>query len=278
MIHNVLDFIRTVESDLEKWPSNIRPWFRGESGTECLPLTPKIQKYTATQENYLLQSFRRKAGGLANTPPRSLHADLWLFLAQHYGMDTRLLDWTEGALIALFFAVNRENPKPCVYMLNTYKLNSLAYKIYWEKHGKEKKNCPEPPDFPLTWPYANWLNYDIKTNCRITAYENIALAWEFRNEEYGFDLPIAVPATYQDQRMIAQRSCFTIHGKRLDSLITILQEYSEKPSDYIKVYKFSNKDCKQITNQLSYLGISQSTIFPNLDSLTIDIMKEIKSQ
>ena len=91
-------------------------------------------------------------------------------------------------------------------------------------------------------------------------------------------MPVAVPATYQDHRMIAQRSCFTIHGKRLESILDILQSLGVKVNDYLVVYEFRQGDCAKITHQLSYLGISQSTIFPDLDNLGKDIGNEILDQ
>src|SRR5687767_14922432 len=123
MITNVVQFIRSVEHDLKLWPVNSKPWFRGESG-KTKALTPKVADISPLEEMYLLQTFRRKAGGLfPNTPQREGETDLWLFLAQHYGVMTRLLDWTEGALIALFFAVNRGSSEPRVHMLNPHRLN-----------------------------------------------------------------------------------------------------------------------------------------------------------
>jgi len=77
-------------------------------------------------------------------------------------------------------------------MLTPHRLNVLS--------GAQEAN---PLNFPLTWLSGG--------------YENTALAWEERAGTRGFSLPIAVPATYQDHRMIAQRSCFTVHGKALET-------------------------------------------------------------
>lgn len=49
-----------INDDLARWDNGIKPWFRGESDDQS-PLCPKIAEYDRNEENYLLQSFRRKA-------------------------------------------------------------------------------------------------------------------------------------------------------------------------------------------------------------------------
>lgn len=77
-------------------------------------------------------------------------------------------------------------------------------------------------NFPLTW-----------VDC---GRENIALAWEERELTRGLDLPIAVPATYQDHRMIAQRSCFTVHGKALEPLPKLIKDKAGDLTDCLIEY------------------------------------------
>jgi hypothetical protein len=254
MITSVVQFIKSIERDLKLWPENSKPWFRGESG-KAKPLTPKVADLQPNEEMYLVQSFRRKAGGFANSAPRREgETDLWLFLAQHYGVKTRLLDWTEGALIALFFAVNRGNPNPRVYMLNPHRLNNLAAQAPIDNIN-----------FPLSWGSRDG--------------GNVSLAWTTNRTESspGLELPIALPATYQDHRMISQRSCFTVHGKSLLGLDILLGDKTSDISDYLVTYNISQNASSRITKQLFYLGISASTIFPDLDNLSRDLNYEVSS-
>lgn len=251
MIQNISQFIDSIQADLQNWDTRTRPWFRGESG-QSQSLQPKIANFTAEQENHLLQSFRRRAGCMADTPNRS-ETDKWIFLAQHYGIPTRLLDWSEGALFALFFAINQNNDSPRVYMLNPHLLNALALNAETDYLN-----------FPITW--------SPSADNQKSGYENIALAWEWRSQNRGFDLPLALEPTYQDRRMIAQRSAFTVHGKNLGSILSILESKNIYSSKCLYEYTIDPTATKQMLSHLSYLGISHASIFPDLDHLCKDIV------
>jgi hypothetical protein len=119
-IESIKEFIEKTKNDYENWglgKSSRFAWFRGEP--ECdTSLVPKLyrEKYNdGYQEDYfenrLLQHFRMRAMASGKTPHREGETDLWLFLAQHVRLPTRLLDWTESSLIALYFALQEVNNK-----------------------------------------------------------------------------------------------------------------------------------------------------------------------
>lgn len=85
-------------------------------------LVPKIGRYekfkkssdTLSEEKYMLRLFKEQAIRFVNFTPTSDWE--WLAIAQHHGMPTRLLDWTRNALVAAYFAIQKEHDgDSCVY-------------------------------------------------------------------------------------------------------------------------------------------------------------------
>ncbi len=223
-------------------------WFRGEPGDSLTPLLPKVWR-DDHNENTLNQLFRMRAPAVSTTPyPDRGNTDQWLFLAQHVGLPTRLLDWTESALAGLYFALLTDDP--VVWVLGPRELNQLS--------------PPHTADFPLTWADPD----DPK------AAGNIALAWAQDRSEpnaHAVTLPVAVLPTNIHTRMSAQRSCFTIHGTSHDSLLTQLDK--NEPSPLVARIRLPSNAAQRrsMLEHLRFLGVSGTTMFPDLQGLAQEL-------
>jgi hypothetical protein len=170
----------------------------------------------------------------------------WLFLMQHYGLPTRLLDWSESPLVALYFAVenSQENPDEdaAIWCLRPSELNKVAN----IKDDNEEFFIPSFDDEELK-------NYSIES-----------LAGGPKRTRL---LPIATIATRNNSRIQAQLGVFTIH--HLD------ETPIDKIGDASHVIKYSipagSKD--KISSQLSLLGYSKFTMFPELSSIGDNIKR-----
>lgn len=65
--------------------------------------------YRLDDEHAVLTMFRQQARAHLQSPPQSEFE--WLAIAQHFGLPTRLLDWTDSLLVAAWFAVEKGSAK-----------------------------------------------------------------------------------------------------------------------------------------------------------------------
>lgn len=107
--------------------------FRGISDSSY-PLIPSIGRRKAKSlewlysfEKQIFEDFKQRAFRYMSHEPRNEYE--WLFLAQHYGIPTRLLDWTENPLVALYFATEQNPEKECA----VYKITMLTW--YYDLDG-----------------------------------------------------------------------------------------------------------------------------------------------
>jgi len=279
---SINELITAVLNDYSSWETEAFPWFRGEPGaSEAVfdPLLPKLyrpvdgKKYL---ENRLLQQFRLKAPGLGlgETPPME-RTDQWLFLAQHVGLPTRLLDWTEGLLLALHFALDFD--QPIIWMLDPYELNRLSL-----VPGEE------PNVFSLTWldyPGAvaskkdiyrslqpelhlgHWRGLEEMMTHPNPANINIRAAWEDARDTMGTIYPYAILPTYVHSRMSAQKSCFTIWGTDQRPLVS-MEKINER---ILRRYVIAQKSTKRMRTELRLLGVTHISLFSDLDRLAKDL-------
>ncbi len=80
----------------------------------------KSFEWLCSFERQIFEDFKQRAFRYMSHEPRNDYE--WLFLAQHYGIPTCLLDWTENPFVALYFACEQNPEKECA----VYKITMLT--------------------------------------------------------------------------------------------------------------------------------------------------------
>lgn len=175
------------------------------------------------------------------------------FLMQHYGISTRLLDWTRSALIALYFCVEKEpQTDGTIWLLNPYELN---------KHSDLYQGIEDQTTQYIYTPQNTELELQ-NVNNELNKYLKLNL--DKKN-------PIAIMPTWFDARMKSQKSCFTIFGSNVNGLLD-----NKNCNKFLQKIVIEQYSMTIIKNELAWLGITNESIYPGLDGIGKDIMTETK--
>ena len=233
-ISNEHQFLDAVKGRVAEWGYEV--WWRGH-GDEAWSLRPTVYraKHGRDYENQISLLFRRGATTRHHSLPQPDDPAGWLSLMQHYRLPTRLLDWTESPLFALWFAVWSESEKDgALWALRPYQLNH---------HQLGQAAVLNPLD-----PRAQALITPV-----------------FEGGGASPPHTVAVYPEHVDIRLAVQFSAFTLHGNDvpLDAL--------PNASDFSVKFTIPAEAKRPLAQTLDALGVRRSTIFPDLENLAAEL-------
>jgi hypothetical protein len=218
--------------------NDAKPWWRGQADKEWQLLPSLYRKGYGAKEANMNGRFRNMAKVRHPSCPDRDDIFSWLFLMQHYRLPTRLLDWSESPLVALFFALETEKGD----LTDAALWALLPTSLNLNQLGKENICMPG--------------SGDLKQICTEAFVKNTA-APDRRI--------ISVLTEHGDLRHMVQQSAFTIHG--CDTPIETLPN-----SDKYLAKVVIPGAAKPIFRQtLNLFGISRAVLFPDLENLALEL-------
>jgi len=278
VVRTISDFSAEIEAALKaskdrhegkpNTPELIVNWYRGIGVAETYPLTPSLYRHSDKKvdnllrmEGKMLEWFRRR-GSVYHPIRPSANEELdrleLLFFMQHYGVPTRLLDWTENPYIGLYFALTAAKydaangiyvSPAALWILDPVSWNEKSLGSGWGGRG------PLSAEDGLTHGYSP---VGRKPDTKLLRDESSAI--------YG---------TYNNARIAAQRGVFVIFGSERASM----EEAFDKrhyPKDSLLKLIFEPAEIPYLLEAVVSMGFTDSSSYPDLQGLAMELRRHFK--
>ena len=201
-------------------------------------------KLSKQLETHLLANFTK----YMKIEEPTIDESIWkaMIIGQHYGLPTRLLDWTHSVLVALHFAdiegnLNDLSTRDCaVWRIDAKELNSMLPDKY--QKALEEKNT-----FIFSVDHLNSVVDDIA---------------QYDEEMQGKSLVTVEPPSL-DQRIVNQYSFFTVIPTGITDLESYLNANTERTVKYV-IDKRLRWDLRDILDQLN---MNERMIYPGKEGI-----------
>ncbi|WP_321476883.1 FRG domain-containing protein [uncultured Paludibaculum sp.] len=264
--------------------------FRGTSNS-LFKLEPSIERCAsearidwAALEAKASEEFKYRAQ-LHVAPPTPAQDELaWLALMQHYGIPTRLLDFTLSPFVALYFAARSAGKKgkyARVWALDWQALSQVSANVVTAarraelKRKNEKSSCCVSLD-----PHAAGTNRDSLRSealaMRRHAEEVLAATGTFRVELNRRGCAcVALPPSY-NPRLANQQGLFLLNGAEDLCLSTSLAMMMTGRKDWCRAIDIPVSLLPEIERRLYQMNIHEQVLFPDMSGLAGLISQRIR--
>lgn len=229
------EFLRLIEAAKQELGDPAVTWYRGH-GSFNWNLLPQLHREGNVQkEREVFYEFERVGSRLFKDEKTDWDV---LFDMQHYGLPTRLLDWSETPGIAIAFALlsATDQGDAAVWLLDPLALNA-------------RSNIPEVKRLPGD------RDFDFRS-----------IYWE--NRPFAIQPPVAIYPRFRSDRLFAQRGTFTVHGS--DSRPLEMQH-----PDLVRRVKLDGSLRDGARRFLDYANLDELTLYPDIVGMAQYIRRKV---
>lgn len=306
-LEGLMKALKNVIRDISEEKENAPIWFRGHTNKNYY-LIPSLYRMLDQKSKFydismrdtlksLTELFKAKAFNAPELIGDKDRAETnCLISMQHYSVPTNILDWSTSAFVAMYFALENEingkevkieeDENAIIFLLNPIRLNIAreALKSSYAARGKKVD-----------------LKFPILALSEDERFEEYLPTYMDKNGGKEEEYPLAVYAPFVNQRIKAQRGTFVMFGLdnsgilipeenardyKEETLEKMQEEYKELCADeknhliykpfltYVEISKEAKKD---IAMCLKELGIGKANIYPELENISQELIKEVKA-
>jgi len=251
-LDSISQFTELVQAGITRAGRSL--WYRG-CCDHAHSLVPSLYRHPTIREapklieleTKILSRFKQRSVPYQSRPLTTPWEHL--FFMQHFGIPTRLLDWTENPYVGLYFALCG---KPDRYVAGAPEYDSDAAMWVLDPVAWNRKALED-----IAWVGEVLVPGD---DAPLSGYEPFQLPTMVRTH------PVAIYGTHNSYRIVAQRGVFVIFGKSLLSMEETYQNL-KFPGDTLLKVSISRTKIGGLMKALSEIGITDSVVFPDLDGL-----------
>jgi hypothetical protein len=269
--------------------------FRG-LGDSCYRLEPAIERHAhhksiqwlALEKLAALEFKSRARTHLGATLLPDLHDDLtWLAQMQHYGIPTRLLDFTYSPFVALYFAIReRQNDKKRshvrLWAINATEVNNRFQQVAYQAKAKAldragktitKYASLNPDGFATVGDSIDSETFSL----RRLIIDSMQATGTYRAElKMKGCVSVALPQTF-NPRLASQQGVFLVNCVEELSFAASLTKMMEGSStQWCKRFDISVDAVLDVEQRLFQMNIHEQTLFPDLEGLAGFIRQKIR--